>query len=247
MGNYQFCGEEAKYKFKNGNLCCSKHTNQCPERKRIISLQHKGKTIPDYQKDAVRKYMTGRKKTDECRRKLAEYKGSKHHMYGKKSGPMSDETKEKLRNIFLGKSWGKHTEETKSRLKISGRNKFKNPDYIKTFIKSSFRKPNKLEIKLEEIINSIIPDKYKFVGDLKVWIDGSNPDFINENDKKIIELFGDFWHSERIIGKSTEEHENDRISHFKNNGYDTLIIWEHELKDLNKLKQKIMEFNYEEN
>jgi hypothetical protein len=37
---------------------------------------------------------------------------------------------------------------------------------------------------------------------LKVWIDGSNPDFINENDKKIIELFGDFWHSERIIGKS---------------------------------------------
>jgi hypothetical protein len=43
MGNCQFCGEEAKYKFKNGNLCCSKHTNQCPERKRIISLQHKGK------------------------------------------------------------------------------------------------------------------------------------------------------------------------------------------------------------
>jgi hypothetical protein len=49
------------------------------------------------------------------------------------------------------------------------------------------------------------------------------------------------------LENQTEEHENDRISHFKNNGYDTLIIWEHELKDLNKLKQKIMEFNYEEN
>jgi hypothetical protein len=44
--------------------------------------------------------MTGRKKTDECRRKLAEYKGSKHHMYGKKSGPMSDETKENLEIYF---------------------------------------------------------------------------------------------------------------------------------------------------
>lgn len=247
MNVCKFCGGEVKHKFKNGNLCCSPHINQCPERKRIISLQHKGKNIPEYQKDSIRKYMTGRKKTDICKKKLAEYKGQKHHMYGKRIGPMKDETKEKLRNIFLGRSWGKHTEETKTRLKISGKNKFKNPDYIKIFIRSSFKKPNKVEIQLEEIINSVLPDKYKFVGDAKVWIDGSNPDFVNEKDKKIIELFGDFWHSERITGKSPIDHEYDRINHFKNNGYHTLIIWEHELKNLDNVKQKIMEFNYEAN
>lgn len=76
---------------------------------------------------------------------------------------------------------------------------------------------------------------------------GRNPDFIDEERKLIIDLFGDYWHGEefRLANKdfSTNlEHEQNRINHFKNHGYDCLIIWEHELKDLDQVIQKIKNF-----
>lgn len=102
------------------------------------------------------------------------------------------------------------------------------------------RKPNKPENKLIEILNNILPKEYKYVGDGKIKIDTFNPDFINCNgQKKIIELYGDYWHN-----KSDElERNKRRIKTYKKYGYKTLVIWEHELKDLDKLKGKIKEFN----
>ena len=61
--------------------------------------------------------------------------------------------------------------------------------------------------------------------------------------KKLIELFGDYWHSKERTGIEPKEHERKRIEHFKQFGFDTLIIWEHELKDLNKVKNRIIQFN----
>ena len=112
-----------------------------------------------------------------------------------------------------------------------------NPKLREERIKSIFNsfnvKPNKLEIKLSKLLSN-----YKFVGDGKIFIAGFVPDFINTNgQKKIIELFGDFWH------RNTQKRDNFRINVFKKYGYQTLIIWEHELKDLNKLKRKILSFN----
>lgn len=53
--------------------------------------------------------------------------------------------------------------------------------------------------------------------------------------KKLIELFGDYWHK--------GEDPQDRINIFKKFGYDTLVIWESELKDINKVKNKVIKFN----
>lgn len=67
-----------------------------------------------------------------------------------------------------------------------------------------------------------------------------NPDFINVNyQKKIIEFYGDYWH------KNTKKRDKQRIETYKNFGYKTLIVWEHELDNKDRLKEKILNFNGE--
>lgn len=82
-------------------------------------------------------------------------------------------------------------------------------------------KPNKAEVRLQEILDTACPDCYKFVGDGSTIIGGKNPDFIYGN--RIIEFFGDYWHA--------GEDPSVKISHFAQYGFKTLVIWEHELKD----------------
>ncbi len=75
-------------------------------------------------------------------------------------------------------------------------------------------------------------------------IEGKSPDFVNINgQKKLIELFGDYWHSKKITGKDETMEVNDRVNLFKQYGWDTLIIWEKELKNIDNLKNKILAFN----
>ncbi len=122
-------------------------------------------------------------------------------------------------SYWLGKKRKKETEEKR----------------IKKWIKSIHLKPNKKEKELEYIINQIgLP--YKFVGDGQVIIGNKIPDFINCNGKKkIIELFGNYWHK--------PEEESKRIEHFAKYGFKTLIIWEHELKKRRNMTNKIIEFD----
>lgn len=95
--------------------------------------------------------------------------------------------------------------------------------------------PNKPETAVLSILDSLYPGEWKFVGDGQVIISGKNPDFINVNgQKKIIELFGDYWHR----GKKAE----DRAAIFSPFGYQTLVIWERELKNPDLLINKIRVF-----
>ena len=81
---------------------------------------------------------------------------------------------------------------------------------------------------------------YRYVGNGEVIIGRKNPDFINNEQNKIIELFGKHWHSKEF-NKQTP---NERINFFKNYGYDTLIIQEQELNDLNIVLEKVKEFTW---
>jgi G:T-mismatch repair DNA endonuclease (very short patch repair protein) len=58
-------------------------------------------------------------------------------------------------------------------------------------------------------------------------------------------LFGDFWHSKKITGLKKKEHRKQRQAHFAKYGYKTLVIWEHELQNIQRLKRKLVEFNNE--
>ena len=73
------------------------------------------------------------------------------------------------------------------------------------------------------------------MGNGEVFIAGKVPDWININGKKqLIELFGSYWHK--------PEDEEIRITHFKQFGFDTLVIWDKELKNREQLIDKIKSF-----
>jgi G:T-mismatch repair DNA endonuclease (very short patch repair protein) len=120
---------------------------------------------------------------------------------------------------------------------------WKDENYKNSVMEGLNIRPNNIESLLEKLLSKLFPLKYKFVGDFSLWINGKNPDFINEDDKKIIELFGSYWHSEENTGLNPKKHELQRRSYFEEVGYKVLIIWEDELKNISLLKEKLVRFN----
>ena len=116
----------------------------------------------------------------------------------------------------------------------------KNPEYMKKRISSLIKKPNNQEKILIDLINkNNLP--YDYVGDGKYIIGSKNPDFIHKKENKIIELFGKYWHTKRA--RVYEETEDGRIEFFKKYNYQTLIIWEDELKNPDLVLEKIKSFD----
>ena len=107
---------------------------------------------------------------------------------------------------------------------------------IKIWARSQRFRPNKVETYLLDVLNNLYPNEWKYTGDFSFVINGRSPDFTNVNGKKkLIELFGDYWHK----GDDPKA----RAEIFKPFGYDTLVIWEHELKNQKDLESKIKRFN----
>lgn len=106
-------------------------------------------------------------------------------------------------------------------------------------------KPNIPENKLIDIIESN-SFNFKYVGDGRLWIIGENhsfnPDFVDEDNKLIIELFGKYWHT----SKEAIEKDKERLVAYSNEGYKTLIIWDYELTEESKVLNKINSFIKEE-
>lgn len=66
-----------------------------------------------------------------------------------------------------------------------------------------------------------------------------NPDFImpgpdpahpKKDVTKVVEVFGDFWHSRIFTGKANFDHEQELVAAFADIGIDCLILWESEIK-----------------
>lgn len=90
---------------------------------------------------------------------------------------------------------------------------------------NSFKRPTKPERKIINYIQQHnLPLDY--VGNGKLWIGNKNPDFTHKTKSIVIEVFGDYWHS--------EDEEKTRIDHFKKHGYDCLIVWEKEVDQIIK-------------
>jgi len=139
--------------------------------------------------------------------------------------------------------------EVRAKMSESARQRWDNytPEERTARIQTSFKvcrqKPTNPESQLSSLLNSAFPDKWKYVGDWEVIIGGKCPDFININGKKqIIELFGNFWHSKEKTGRTEEEEVKLRKEIFTKYGYDTLIIWQNELKNQDNILAKVSEF-----
>lgn len=117
----------------------------------------------------------------------------------------------------------------------------KNPEFIKKRLNGLIKSPNKPERKLIKIINdNQLP--YKFCGNGEFIIGYKNPDFVNVNgEKKIIEVFGTYWHSDKNKHLQWHGTEEGCKSYYCKYGFKTLVIWENELDEpemvVNKIKQ----------
>lgn len=100
-------------------------------------------------------------------------------------------------------------------------------------------RPNKPENFILFLLNRMYPGEWKYTGDFSFMIGGKNPDFVNVNGyKKCIEFNGTYWHKGDLKGK------RERI--FAKYGWDTLVIWDHELKDIERVKFRINKFQRKE-
>jgi len=157
---------------------------------------------------------------------------------------MSEETKKKMSLSALGKTKSK---EWKEKIAESHRENWKDADFRDRRISEIFEAfkiaPNKTEQKLDDIIQSCIPNEYQFCGNGDVVLGGKVPDWINCNGKKkLIEMFGTYWHGKKRTGKTRKEAENERKIHFKQYGFDTLIIWENKIPNTELIRDMIVGF-----
>lgn len=139
------------------------------------------------------------------------------------------------------KRWQNKERKTKlqKRMKLQWQDKEFREKAIKATFKANNITPNKPEILLIKLLNKILPNQYTFVGSGDLIINGFVPDFVNKDNNKIIELFGNYWHNLPDYKKRDKRR---RIA-YKKYGYNTLIIWEHELKDLEKVEARILKFS----
>ena len=126
--------------------------------------------------------------------------------------------------------------------------KFNTDSYLEK-IMMFFRKGKKTkpEVIVEQVLDIVNVKTFKYTGNGTFWINRKNPDFVDFKNKKIIEVFGDYYHSEYFRKKSGDfssniEHELDRKKHFEKEGYSCLILWEKETKNFDECKEKIFNF-----
>lgn len=163
---------------------------------------------------------------------------------------MSAETKEHRarvrseRNLPASNKGGKHTEEWKRGQSERTKAMWGNPATAAKLMHQC--KPTKPERRLRDIIEIACPGEYRYVGNGSFTIETLIPDFVNVNgQKKIIECFGDYWHSPRFTTIKPQQTEEGRKKVFAGFGYDCLVIWEHEIYQKSKedLVSIVKEFN----
>ena len=222
------CGKEFKIPF-----CRKESARYCSNKCRYIDKRGKG--APFY----------GRHHTEEVK-EIFRQVGKKKIPWniGKKFPSASKYMKE--HNPMKNPKIAKKMSLTKKRLYKEGKliSPFKDTKIKMKALKASLKslKPNKSEQILINLINQNNLS-YKFVGCGDFILGGKNPDFLQCNgQKKIIELFGVYWHLTKPGFKTRQEAENQRKEVFTKYGFSTLIVWEDELKDVDKLLDKIRLF-----
>ncbi len=179
--------------------------------------------------------------------------------------PVSEETRTKLSQVFRGRvfseEWkqrmsesqkGKlghhnrpHTKETKRQIQNISYALWQDPAYVLKQMQARGIKPNKPEQSLETILSKHCPQfKYNGDGRLGIVLAGLVPDFVNINGKKqVIEVFGTYWHQRNNL--KWHQTELGRVMAYNSIGWNCLVIWESELKDIELVKNKLLAFDRE--
>lgn len=202
-----------------------RHTNEAKAKIGLASLNRSDET-----RAKIRLAKIGQFLTEEHKANISKaLTGSNNPLYGKCH---SEIAKAKMRLA----STGCHpSEETLAKMSKAHKLHWLESEYVRKQMLSRNIKPNKSELYLAELIESACPNEWAFVGDWQLVIAGKCPDFANINGKKqVIELYGDHWHE--------GENPQDRIDLFSQYGWQTLIIWQSELKQPDKVLKRIAKF-----
>lgn len=135
-------------------------------------------------------------------------------------------------------------------------NAMQNPEIALRALRAASRSGPNLP---ERLLQAMAPELlYTGSGDFWRWLPllghHKNPDFIlpgsdPENPKKgvtkVVELFGDFWHSRMFTGKANFEHESELVRAFEEIDIECLVVWESEVRH-NPLetKERVLSFIY---
>jgi len=229
-------------------MCWPKGQKHTQETKNKMSVTRKGKPSPmkgKHHSQKTKDLMKGRQHTQEARDRMSKSrKGRVSNMKGKQH---TQETKDRCREVSL-KAW-QNSEYRKNQVE-GMKMHWSDPEWAekqmnKALEGSQKAHPNKPEKQVMEILKSLSSD-IRYVGDGKYWEHSMNPDFINEETKQIIEVFGCYWHcckKCRYPNKDRQrQNDSSRISKFKALGYSVFVIWEHDLKERNTIAQRIQRF-----
>jgi len=134
----------------------------------------------------------------------------------------------------LSESRAKITPESLKKISESQSLNWKNPEFSKVMFKALAIKPNRPET---IILNFLISINAPFVYNRGEFnIGGKIPDFIDEKDKKIIEMHGRAFHDPNFkssFSKNIPFHRTieGTIEHYNKNGYSCLVIWDSDLSN----------------
>jgi len=179
--------------------------------------------------------MSGHIHTLEARLKMSESQKGKN--IWSKGKQLTSTTRKKMSQA-IKKRW----QDPEYRVRISQmmKERWADPEYANRvrplIIKANSKKPTRPERQLIKLIKKYnLP--FKYTGDGSFSICGFNPDFVNSNGAKtVIEVFGDYWHSEKKV-RSWKETELGRIMAYNSFGFKCIILWE---KELNTLPEKLI-------
>jgi len=103
-------------------------------------------------------------------------------------------------------------------------------------LKIRYSHPSKQEVTIAELMESNFPGEWKHIKKNFVKIAGYNPDFVNaRGKKKLIEYNGCYYHCCQSCGYDDRDdircQDSEKQKAYKENGYECLVLWEHDKED----------------
>ena len=133
------------------------------------------------------------------------------------------------------------SEEHKEKISLGGKRSWENTldrdARIKASLSATGKHPNKSELELTGLLNRYFPNQWDYIGAGTKIINGKCPDFSHTSKNLLIEFQGCYFHRCPTHCPDSK-HENTfsvKSELFKQKGYKTIEIWEHELKNVEQL------------